>query len=139
MIRNIVAGTILSIYQQHRSLRKKAKPKVIHKLAENQMVPFGAAIGSCVTRAVTMNGANSVQLRVTVINLALTSYCLVGIETSNDNENWEADGVNTINVTSVGYFERRIAAISAKWVRVTYLTDAMSSALVAVEINVAEL
>lgn len=114
---------------------------MLHNLATKQIVGFDSPIGTVVTRAVAMTGANAVYLTVVVKVLAHLGSPLfvIGLQTSNDSQNWITNVVDTISATAIGEFSKEITGIASAFARVTYLTNAETSALVEVDLETSKL
>lgn len=94
------------------------------------------------SQAVSMEGANAVQMEATVFNIKGTSAELtISLQGSNDLQNWDTLGAFDSTFADIGYATKKLTGIANAYVRLKYemTTGTSPQAIVGAGINTANL
>lgn len=101
-----------------------------------------ASSGTVFSQAISMDGANAVQVEFTGLNVSATGTVTLTAQEGNDLENWSnltTPSGTTVSTNATPYNTFKVASIASRYVRVQFVCNGFGPAVIAAGINTASL
>ena len=109
------------------------------KLAENLTVTYASPNLPFYTQAVSMNGANAVQVNLVIYNRTAAETLACAVQGSNDLENWAPVTTSGGTSLALGFASPSASAIAWQYVRLAFTAGGSATFFLSVGLSTAQL